>query len=145
MLIPSGKSVYSSTPIYPNSHFTWGEVTKNCTRHLEDLWIDGKLIIDTETIYKNIVATAIKLDAVRDILGDRPILINSWYRPSSVNRDVGGSKYSRHQYGDAIDLRSNYLSPKQIYNLLEPTHNSGGIHCYYNFVHIDWRGNRARW
>ncbi len=145
MLIPSGRFVYSSTPIYPKSHFTWGEVTKNCTRSLEDLWIDGKLIVDTETIEKNIVATAIKLNAIRDILGGSPIFVNSWYRPSKVNREVDGVKYSRHQYGDAVDLRSNHLSRKQIYNLLEPTHNLGGIHCYNKFVHIDWRGSRARW
>lgn len=134
----------SNTPIYPGSHFTWGEATKNGARSLEDLVIDGRLIVSATQIEKNIVLTAMALDLIRSKLGNRPIHINSWYRPKSVNKRVGGHQYSRHQFGDAVDMRSNYYSPKQIASLLEPLHN-GGFHAYYNFCHIDWRGERARW
>ncbi len=86
----------------------------------------------------------LKTDRVRKMLGDRPIWINSWYRPSHVNQRVGGSKWSRHQFGDAVDIRSDYYSPRQIYRLLRDVH-VGGMGRYYSFVHLDWRGSVARW
>ncbi len=144
MLLPNGESVYSDSPIYSGSNFTWGEVTKKCTRPLQDLVIDGQLIVDSGNIYQNIVSTAKSLERVRKILGARPIWINSWYRPSHVNKFVGGSKWSRHQFGDAVDIRSNYYSPQQIYRLLNKVH-FGGMGRYYSFVHLDWRGEVARW
>lgn len=145
MKLPSGKIVTKNTPIYPGSNFTWGEATKNCTRHIQSLVLSNNLIISDRDIEKKIVATAKKLDAIRDAIGGRPIHINSWYRPQHVNQKVGGSRHSRHQYGDGVDIRSNYRPPRQIYSLLEPYHNSGGIARYHSFVHIDWRGYKARW
>ena len=144
MKLPSGRYVSVHTPIYPDSNFIWGEVTKSCTRPIQDLWINGRLIISASEIETRIIATAHHLDKLRAKLGNRPILVNSWYRPSAVNRSVGGSKWSRHQYGDAVDIRSPYLSPREIYHAAEPGH-FGGISCYYSFVHIDWRGKKARW
>ena len=132
-------------PIYLESNFSWGEATKNGTRQIVDLIIDNRLIFTADQIYKNIIQTAKKLDKVRAILGDRPLYINSWYRPKHINSQVGGSKYSRHQYGVAVDIRSNYLAPGQIYRLLNPIHNNGGLAKYHSFVHIDWRGRKARW
>ncbi|WP_036488026.1 D-Ala-D-Ala carboxypeptidase family metallohydrolase [Myxosarcina sp. GI1] len=144
MLLPSGFNVEKRTPIYDGSHFTWGEATKNLSRPIEDLVIDGKFIQSTYDIEASIIRTAKSLDAIRSLLGNRPIHINSWYRPVKVNVAVGGSKYSRHQYGDAVDIRSNYYSPQQIYKVLHSVH-IGGIGRYYNFIHIDWRGSKARW
>ncbi len=147
MHLPSGKTVASNTPIYPGSNFTWGEATKNCTRPIRDLVIDGKLIITAIAIEKNIVRAAKNLDKYREKLGNKPIIINSWYRPSNVNLSVGGKKWSRHQYGDAIDWVCSHLSPLQIAAKLESQHNDGGYKCYVrqNFTHTDWRGTRARW
>lgn len=145
MKLPSHKIVTSNTPIYPGSNFTWGEATKNCRRQIENLVIDGRLIITALQIEQNIIRTAQRLDRYRKMLGNRPIKITSWYRPASVNIRVGGSKYSRHQYGDAVDLISYYFSPRQIAKLLEPKHSSGGYKAYSGFTHIDWRGHRARW
>ena len=144
MLLPNGESVYSDSPIYSGSNFTWGEVTKNCTRPLQDLAIDGKVILYAGAIHNNIVSTAKSLERVRKLLGARPIYVNSWYRPAHVNARVGGSKWSRHQFGYAVDIRSNYHSPQQIYRLLRDVH-VGGLGRYYSFVHIDWRGQVARW
>lgn len=143
MKLPSEKFVYSSTPIYPGSNFTWGEVTKNCTRYVQELIINGILVCSAEQIENNIIKTAVALDRVREILGNKPLYVNSWYRPSHINSRVGGSKHSRHQYGDAVDIRSNYLSPKQIADKL--SNHPGGLGKYYGFVHIDWRGYKARW
>lgn len=143
MLLTSNNKVSSFTPIYPGSNFTWGEATKNCTRHLQDLVIDGILVCTASQIEANIIETAVALDRIREIFGNKPIHINSWYRPSHINSRVGGSKHSRHQYGDAVDIRSNYFSPSEIFNKLRD--HQGGLGKYYSFVHIDWRGYKARW
>lgn len=145
MRLPSGTFVDSGTPIYPGSNFTWGEATKNCCRHIEDLIIDGKLITTALEIESKIVSAAIEMDAYRQSLGNRPIIVTSWYRPQHINGKVGGSTYSRHQFGDAVDWKSNYMSPKKIARILEANHNDGGYKAYYKFTHTDWRGNRARW
>lgn len=145
MKLPSGVIVTKDTPIYPGSNFTWGEATKNCRRPIEDLVINGRLIISALQIERNIVLTAKSMDRYRAILGSRPIKVTSWYRPASVNIRVGGSKYSRHQYGDAVDWISHYLSPQQIAKILEPNHLGGGYKAYYGFTHTDWRGQKRRW
>ena len=143
MKLPSEKLIYSSTPIYPGSNFTWGEATKNRARHLQDLVIDGILVCTATQIETNIIETAKKLDRIRKILGNKPIHVNSWYRPSHINFRVGGSKHSRHQYGDAVDIRSDYFSPFEIFSKLQD--HQGGLGKYHSFVHIDWRGYKARW
>jgi hypothetical protein len=53
---------------------------------------------------KNILALAYSLDLVRADWG-RPILVTSWYRPSAINRAVGGAKGSQHLTGRAADIR----------------------------------------
>lgn len=145
MKLPSGREVSVKTPIYPNANFTWGEATKNCSRIPQDLYINGKLIILAIDIEKNIVSTAHQLEQIRTLMGNHPIWINSWYRPSKVNRRVGGSSWSRHQYGDAVDIRSDYYSPQAIYRFLDKLHVKGGMGRYYSFVHLDYRGSIARW
>lgn len=145
MKLPSGKVVSKDTPIYVGSNFTWGEATKNCTRPIQALVIDGKLIKSAIAIEQKIVTTAKELDIYRSHLGGRPLWINSWYRPSHINRRVGGAKYSRHLYGDAVDLRSDYLSAHQIFKMLDKLHLSGGLGGYYSFCHVDFRGRLARW
>ena len=144
MKLPSGRIVYSSTPVYTNSNFTWGEVTKDCHRLVQHLIINNRLIVRGEAVEQNIITTAKNLDKVRGILGDYPLYVNSWYRPKSVNDRVSKSVYSRHQYGDAVDIKSLYFSPYEIYRILE-RHHIGGLSAYNSFVHIDWRGIRARW
>lgn len=145
MKLSSGKLVANNTPIYPGSNFTWGEATKGCTRHLEDLVIDGKLIITAKQIEDNIIRSARFLDHYRELIGNRPIIVNSWYRPQSVNARIGGSRFSRHQYGDGVDWICRYFSPQNIARKLEPHHNHGGYKAYPSFTHTDWRGYRARW
>ena len=143
MKLSSGELVYPSTPIYPNSNFTWGEATRNCTRQPYDLIIDGVLLCSAVSIEANIINTAKKLDEIRAVLGNRPLWVNSWYRPPIINRRVGGSKHSRHQHGDAVDIRSDYFLPRHIFGKLRK--HQGGLSCYKTFVHIDWRGYKARW
>ncbi len=146
MRLPSGQLVDQETPIYPGSFFTWGEATKNLARPLEDLVINNNLILHADLIEQKIIATAEYMDKVRRVLGDRPLRINSWYRPPHINRQVGGSLYSRHQFGDAVDFVSDYFSPAKIYRLLDNWHGDlGGLGRYYSFSHLDLRGKGARW
>lgn len=145
MQLPSGKLVFADTLIYSGSHFTWAEATDNFTRQLQDLVIDGELIITAADIEANIIEAAKRLDRIRTLLNNRPIYVNSWYRPAHINRRVGGATYSRHQYGDAINIRSNYISAYQIYKLLDRIHKNGGLGRYFSFVHVDFRGEWARW
>jgi|SRR5210317_324791 len=145
MKLTNGKVVYPSTPIYSGSNFTWGEATKDCTRPIEDLVIDGRLMISAAQIEDNIVKTAAAMDVYRKKLHHRPITVTSWYRPARINAAVGGSKYSRHQYGDAVDWVTHHMTPAKIARRLEANHTAGGYHAYRTFTHTDWRGHKARW
>lgn len=53
-----------------------------------------------EIMYK----TAVKMEKVRNILGDLPISINSWNRVPDVNVAVGGTRTSQHCKGEAVDF-----------------------------------------
>lgn len=44
------------------------------------------------------------LEAVRALLGNRPIRVNSGYRSEAVNRHVGGARASHHLKGYAADF-----------------------------------------
>lgn len=145
MKLSSGKLVTHDTPIYPGSNFTWGEATKNCTRHIQDLLINRTVIITAGEIERNIIATARAMDDYRALLNNRPIKVTSWYRPAHINSRVGGSQYSRHQYGDAVDWISYYFTPRQIAKILKANHTNGGYKDYSGFTHTDWRGWKARW
>ena len=144
MRLPSGKTVNSFTPIYSDSNFTWGEATKNCTRPIQDLIINKRLISDAVAIENRIIATAKSLDNIRSQLDNRPIYVNSWYRPSHINARVGGALWSRHQFGDAVDIVSHYFTARDIYNYFNHQH-TGGLGAYPSFIHLDWRGHKARW
>lgn len=51
-----------------------------------------------------IIATAIKMEAIRTLLGS-PITITSWFRNLSVNRLIGSSDTSAHPEGFAVDFK----------------------------------------
>ena len=129
--------VYHNTPIHAEkaSNFTWGEATKGLTR----IPVNG-------TISYNIVRSAIVLQKIRDEF-DKPVTVNSWYRPPEVNRAIGGARDSQHLRGHAIDFNVVGLHPKQVLkHLLEwPDSNTWGLASSNVFTHIDLRGYRARW
>ena len=146
MRLPSGKFVEKNTPVYIGSNFTWGEVTKDLTRIIEPFILNKEIVIAAIEIEQKIINTAQYLDRVRAILGNKPLIINSWYRPAGENLRVGGSRLSRHQFGDGVDFVSYYLHPHKIYKLLDSWHGAkGGLGKYYSFTHLDLRGEKARW
>ncbi len=59
--------------------------------------------------------TAIRMEAVRQVLGNRSIYVTSWYRGPTLNSAIGGVKNSQHSRGEAVDfICQGYGNPKQI-------------------------------
>jgi hypothetical protein len=53
------------------------------------------MLIPAAKITANILELAKELDKIRAQFKNRPIYINSWYRPPAVNAAVGGIKLIR--------------------------------------------------
>lgn len=132
-IVGQGK-VFASEPIYSGCYFTWGEATKDLTRLPENSKVTDEIII-----------LAIWLNKAREILGNRKIIINSWYRPPAINRACGGVSNSRHLLGDAADIVVFGMKPHDVYRQLDKWHGAkGGLGDSNAFTHIDLRGYRAR-
>lgn len=130
-----GSRVYLSDPIPGSRWFTWGEATKN-----------GSRLPRSKEIAQNIINHAIYLDKVRNYLGNRRISVNSWHRPSDVNRAVGGAQNSTHIQGFGSDITVQGIPPLTVAQMLHTFHGSkGGIGKSSAFTHIDNRGYYARW
>ena len=54
-------------------------------------------------VLTTLVQTAYRMESVRSLLGDFPILVNSWYRSPALNAKVGSKPTSQHTKGEAID------------------------------------------
>lgn len=117
------------------TNFTWGEATK-----------DGLRIPVDAGITANIVKLAGYMDGVRKALGNRPIIVTSWYRDPATNKQWGGAKYSQHLQGNAVDF---YVAGENVvttFNRLKRyVINDGGLAAGSGFIHIDLRGYKARW
>lgn len=89
-----------------------------------------------------------KLVRVLDVLRERmgvPVYVNSGVRCKSHNVSVGGSKDSRHIYGDAADIRTDTITPKTMYEAACALLPDGGVGLYSWGIHVDTRGYKARW
>ncbi len=126
---------YLSEPIVPNGNFTWGEATK-----------DGARIPESRDITYGIIRIARVMEEVRSRLGNRQIIVNSWYRDPASNRAVGGARYSRHMSGDAVDFVVVGMHAYTVYDELNRWWGSrGGLASASIFTHIDARAYYARW
>jgi hypothetical protein len=135
------------TPIYKGSNFTWGEATKNGTRIPTDTEFNGNLIPAAQ-ITGNIIKIARKLDEIREIFDNTPIIITSWYRDPESNRDVGGVRNSQHLLGWAADFQVWGKDPNDVAARLKQTW-AGGLGDSEAFTHADMRQlmgwSSARW
>lgn len=84
-----------------SEHFTLKEAT--FSRTAEDRKIEN--IPDAEQL-ERMKFTAAKMELVRELLGNNPIKINSWFRGPELNRAVGGVPTSQHARGEAVDFTS---------------------------------------
>lgn len=86
------------------------------------------------------------LDEIRERAGS-PIYVNSGVRCPEHNAETpDASPKSRHMYGDAADIRSDDLSPRELYDIaVTVIGNTGGVGLYSWGVHVDTRGYCARW
>ena len=62
----------------------------------------------------NLVRLADFLEQVKEVLGGKPIIVNSAFRSAEVNRAVGSSDKSQHRHGCAADIRVPGMTPDQV-------------------------------
>lgn len=77
------------------------------------------------------------LQALREATGG-PLFANSGYRNVTYNEGVGGAEFSRHMYGDALDMYSDTVSLAELMTLCEDL-GAGFTKLYSSHVHCDWR------
>lgn len=79
---------------------------------------------------------------------ERGIIINSGYRCEKWNNLVGGAAKSQHKKNPvmAADIRVNGVTPKQLGTICDGLNKNGGVGLGgKNIVHVDVRGEHARW
>jgi len=54
------------------------------------------------------------LEKVKEVIGNKPVIINSGFRSKQVNDAVGSKDSSQHRLGCAADIRVPGMTPKQI-------------------------------
>ncbi|MGJ3252496.1 MAG: D-Ala-D-Ala carboxypeptidase family metallohydrolase [Elainellaceae cyanobacterium] len=126
---------YLPDPVLAGGNFTWAEATKNGTR-----------MPPNKDIVEGILRIADTMQEIRELYGNRPIKVTSWYRDPVTNRRVGGATSSRHLTGGAVDFRITGVSPSDVQKRLDSWWGGrGGLASASSFTHIDNRGYRARW
>ena len=83
------------------------------------------------------------LQKIRDHFG-KPIRINSGYRCSKHNVNVGGASQSYHTKGMAADIYIQGVTPGEVAQYAESI-GMKGIGVYSTFTHVDTRENKYFW
>ena len=91
----------------------------------------------------------VELYAILDDLREHfntPIKLTSGNRCAQHNRREGGSRYSQHIYGRAVDMKVKGIPPLEVHAYLDQLYpTSKGLGLYHNRVHFDVRKRKARW
>ena len=89
-----------------SEHFTLEELTHTEHRELENTPNEQELA--------NLKRLAEFLEKVKDVLGGKPIMVNSAFRSKLVNDAVGSKDTSQHRVGCAADLRVPGMTPDEV-------------------------------
>jgi len=87
-------------------NFTLEELTHTDHREFDN--------IPNEKELANLQRLAEFLEQVKEVLGGKPILVNSAFRSAEVNRAVGSSDKSQHRHGCACDFRVPGMTPNEV-------------------------------
>lgn len=97
------------------AHFALEELA--CTQHREFDNTPPAEVVPT------LRKTALQMEAVRRLLGDRVITVSSGYRSRALNRAVGGARTSAHLTGHAVDFNCyGYGAPLAVCRALAASH-----------------------
>jgi zinc D-Ala-D-Ala carboxypeptidase len=82
-----------------SEHYSMLEATQSNTAITKGINNDPN-----ESVLSVLRKTAVGMERVRALLGNRPINIHSWYRCPALNTAVGGVHNSQHLTGEAVDF-----------------------------------------
>jgi hypothetical protein len=88
------------------THFTLEELTHTDHREFTNE--------PNETERANLMRLAVFLEQVKELLGGKPIMVNSAFRSKAVNDAVGSKDSSQHRVGCAADLRVPSMTPDEV-------------------------------
>lgn len=118
-------------------HFSQQEFEKS--ERAERLCINNTI---PQNLMLNASKTALLMEQIRKLLGDKPITINSVYRSPAINKAVGGAKTSEHLQALACDfICPQFGTPYEIAKAIEASNIEYGQLIYEgSWVHISVQG-----
>ena len=87
-------------------HFTVDELTTTDHREFDNT--------PNEAEMANLRRLAQFLEQVKEVLGGKPIMVNSAFRSKAVNDAVGSKDTSQHRLGCAADIRVPGMTPDEV-------------------------------
>jgi uncharacterized protein YcbK (DUF882 family) len=87
-------------------HFTLEELTHTDHREFDNT--------PNETETANLQRLALFLEQVKEVLGGKPIMVNSAFRCKQVNDAVGSKDSSQHRMACAADIRVPGMTPDEV-------------------------------
>lgn len=89
-----------------SEHFTLEELTHTDHREFDNT--------PNATEMANLTRLAAFLEQVKEVLGGKPIMVNSAFRSKQVNDAVGSKDSSQHRIGCAADIRVPGMTPDEV-------------------------------
>ena len=126
-------------------YFTINELTKRSTA--QRLHINNNPTQEVKDNLNKLIDNV--LDPLRELYG-KPIIVNSGYRCTKLNKAIGGAKNSQHLVGQASDIRTvqnTKESNKQLFELIKNSKLPFDqlINEYdYNWVHVSYSPRNRR-